>query len=74
MEDFLEVVIPLIARGAERSSDLVGVIDKNLVQGLGVVQTCIIQAQGSQSDDAGLLAALQAAAGSPRQGAIIDGE
>lgn len=43
---------------------------QNLAQGLGVVNTAVIQAQASNTDDAGLIAALQAAATSPNQGAI----
>lgn len=48
----------------------VSAISNNLMQGLGVVQTVVIQSQGSVSDDSGLIAALQTAARSPDQGAI----
>lgn len=41
---------------------------QNLAQGLGVVNTALIQAQGSVSDDAGLIAALQTASRAPIQG------
>jgi len=43
---------------------------QNLAQGLGVVNTAVIQAQASVTDDSGLIAALQTAARSPDQGAI----
>lgn len=41
---------------------------QNLAQGLGVVNTALIQAQGSVSDDPGLIAALQTASRVPVQG------
>jgi hypothetical protein len=43
-------------------------VDRNLVQGLGVVNTAVIQAQASVSDDSGLIAALQTASRTPVQG------
>jgi hypothetical protein len=48
---------------------LTAMIDRNLSQGLGVVNTALIQAQGSVSDDPGLIAALQTASRAPVQGA-----
>lgn len=57
-----------IVSAANRGADLTGVIDRNLVQGLGVVNTALIQQAGAVSDDAGLIAALQTASGSPQQG------
>lgn len=42
---------------------------QNLAQGLGVVNTSVIQAQASVSDDSGLIAALQTASRAPVQGA-----
>ena len=53
-----------------RSSDLVGVVDKNLVQGLGVIQNTIIHSVGAVADDAQMMASLQTAATSPKQGAV----
>ena len=50
------------------SAGLTRVVDRNLVQGLGVVNTAVIQAQASVSDDSGLMAALQTASRSPEQG------
>lgn len=48
---------------------LTTMVDRNLSQGLGVVNTALIQAQGSVSDDPGLIAALQTASRAPVQGA-----
>ena len=45
---------------------------QNLAQGLGVVNTSVIQAQASVSDDSGLIAALQTASRAPRQGSNDD--
>ena len=59
-----------IVSNAARGADLNGVIDRNLVQGLGVIHNNLIQQHGGVSDDAGLIAALQTAARVPRQGAI----
>jgi len=42
---------------------------QNLAQGMGVVNTSVIQAQASVSDDSGLIAALQTASRAPVQGA-----
>lgn len=47
---------------------LTAMADRNLAQGLGVVNTSLIQAQGSVSDDPGLIAALQTASRAPVQG------
>jgi hypothetical protein len=41
---------------------------QNAAQGLTVVNTALIQAQGSVSDDAGLIASLQTASRAPIQG------
>ncbi len=46
----------------------VSMAGQNLAQGLGVVNTSVIQAQASVSDDSGLIAALQTASRTPIQG------
>ncbi len=46
----------------------VNIAGQNLAQGLGVVNTSVIQAQASVSDDSGLIAALQTASRAPVQG------
>ena len=47
----------------------VSLAGQNAAQGLTVVNTALIQAQGSVSDDPGLIAALQTASRAPVQGA-----
>lgn len=47
---------------------LTAMADRNAAQGLTVVNTALIQAQGSVSDDPGLIAALQTASRAPVQG------
>lgn len=46
----------------------INVTGQNLAQGLGVVNTSVIQAQASVSDDSALIAALQTASRTPVQG------
>ena len=53
-----------------RATDLDGVIDKSLVQGLGVVNNTITHSVGATADDAQLMASLQHAATSPKQGVV----
>lgn len=45
--------------GARESARLSGVVDRNLVQGLGVVNTTLIQQHGGTADDAATMAALR---------------
>lgn len=45
--------------GAREGGKLSGVIDRNLVQGLGVVNTTLIQQHGGVADDAATMAALR---------------
>lgn len=47
--------------GAREGAKLSGVIDRNLVQGLGVVNTTLIQQHGSTADDAATMAAMRTA-------------
>ena len=47
--------------GARESAKLTGVVDRNLVQGLGVVNTTLIQQHGGAADDAATMAALRTA-------------
>jgi hypothetical protein len=55
---------------AQISGQQLNKIGENLYQGLGIVQASVIQQQGSVTDDPGVLAALQAASASPKQGAM----
>ena len=52
----------------ERSLALTEMAARNLTQGLGVINSTLIQTHGAVSDDSGLIAALHTAAGAPRQG------
>jgi hypothetical protein len=61
-----------LASSHQQGTGLTAMADRNLSQGLGVVNTALIQAQGSVSDDPGLIAALQTASRAPRQGANDD--
>lgn len=61
-----------LAANHQQSMNLINVIDKNLVQGFGVVLETTVQAQAGNADDAGLIAALQTASRVPRQGANDD--
>ena len=47
--------------GARGSASLTSAADRNLTQGLGVVNTTLIQQHGSTADDAATLAALRTA-------------
>jgi hypothetical protein len=61
-----------LASSHQQGSGLTAMADRNLSQGLGVINSALIQAQGSVSDDPGLIAALQTASRAPRQGANDD--
>lgn len=47
--------------GARSSAGLTAAVDRNLTQGLGVVNTTLIQQHGSTADDAATMAALRTA-------------
>lgn len=53
---------------AQQGTQLNNLIDRNLTQGLGVVNTSLIHQQGAVSDDPGLVASLQTASRTPVQG------
>ena len=59
----------LIETTAKHGSELNQMADRNLTQGLGVIHDTVIQSQAATADDAQLLAALQTASASPKQGA-----
>jgi hypothetical protein len=54
--------------GARESARLSGAVDRNLVQGLGVVNTSLIQQAGGTADDAATMAALRTAIYVPELG------
>jgi len=47
--------------GAREGARLSGVVDRNLVQGLGVINSTLIQQHGGTADDAATMAALRTA-------------
>jgi len=61
----LEIVL-----GSRHSSDLTRLADRNATQGLAIIQNTILQSVGATADDGQLIAALQTASRTPRQGAI----
>lgn len=50
-----------LVAGARQSAGLTAAVDRNLVQGLGVVNTTLIQTHGGTADDAATMAALRTA-------------
>ena len=48
-------------QNARESNRLTSVVDRNLTQGLGVVNTTLIQQHGSTADDAATMAAMRTA-------------
>lgn len=68
--DLKEVLVGMLTTAAKRDSERTAIIGENLMQGLGVIQNLTLQAQASVSDDSGLIAALQTAATSPKQGVV----
>lgn len=57
-----------LASNHQAGMSLIGVMDRNLVQGFGVILESVVQAQASVSDDSGLISALQTASRVPVQG------
>jgi len=52
--------------GARESARLTGVVDRNLVQGLGVINSTLIQQAGGVADDAATMAALRSSVYVPK--------
>ena len=57
-----------ISSAHQQGMALTAMADRNLTQGLGVVNSSLIHQQGAVSDDPGLIAALQTASRVPVQG------
>lgn len=71
--DVAAALLALITTASKAGTELVTVvIAPNLAQGLGVVQTNLLHQHGGVGDDPGLIAALQTAAGVPRQGGAVN--
>lgn len=69
LSDILDAAHAQLVLGSQERHALTAMADRNATQGLTVVNTALIQAQGSVSDDPGLIAALQTASRAPIQGA-----
>ena len=54
-----DILIGELASGARANAGLTQAVDRNLTQGLGVVNTTLIQQHGSTADDAATMAALR---------------
>lgn len=59
----------MLLTNAQHAMGLNQMADRNLTQGLGVVNTALIQSGAATADDAQLMAALQTASRVPAQGA-----
>lgn len=69
--DVAAATLAMITHSAAHAMARVQGIFEHLAQGLGVVNTNLMHQHGGVGDDPGLIAALQTAAGSPKQGAAI---
>jgi hypothetical protein len=65
-----EILLALIATGAQRSSELTAMADRNATQGLTVVNTTLIQQHGGVADDSAQFAGMNTAAGIPQSGFV----
>ena len=63
--EIVEVLGGELVSGARESARLTSMADRNLTQGLGVVNTNLIQQHGGTTDDSATIAALQTAARAP---------
>lgn len=60
----------LILSDSKNSSGLTQMADRNLSQGLGVVNTTLIQSNGSVADDGPVFGSLSTGAGVPQSGYV----
>ena len=60
-EKLTSVLTGELAAGARESARLTGMADRNLAQGLGVINNTLIQQAGGVADDAATMAALRTA-------------
>jgi hypothetical protein len=63
-----DILMALIATGAQHSAGLTQMADRNATQGLTVVNTTLIQQHGGVADDPAIFGALNTAAGIPQSG------
>lgn len=69
-KEFADLMRGNLAADAQAGAALTRMADRNLSQGLGVIHNLVIQSQSGVQDDPATLMAFQAAARSPRQGAL----
>lgn len=67
-DDVSSAVLALVTGSIKLASEMATVITQNSAQGLATVNTNLIHQHGGVGDDPGLIAALQTAAGVPKQG------
>lgn len=65
VSDLLKAVI---VSGLQQSAELTAAMDRNLTQGLGVINSTLIQQGGGVADDAATMAALRTAVYVPQFG------
>lgn len=63
-----DLLTQLILAGAQHSAQLTQMADRNLSQGLGVINNTLIQQHGGVADDAAQFAGMNTAAGIPQSG------
>lgn len=56
----------------QRGAELNAMADRNLVQGLGVINSTLIQQHGGVADDATQYGSMQTASGVPKQGSLVN--
>ena len=67
--ELVDTIQSLVISSQQLSAQHANLIAENLLQGLALVQTTVVQAQASHTDDPVTIAALQTASKSPAQGA-----
>jgi len=67
--DIVEVLSGELLAGARESARLTGMADRNLTQGLGVVNTNLIHQHGATTDDPATMSALRTAIHVPQKDA-----
>lgn len=70
-DDVAAGMLALISGGVKHAHDIVMTVQQNAAQGLTVINSNLIHQHGGVGDDPGLIAALQTAAGTPRQGSNV---
>ena len=67
MADITEILSGELMAGAREGARLTSMADRNLTQGLGVVNTNLIQTHGGTTDDSATMAALRTAIHVPQK-------